>query len=134
MPNDEFPKIDPKEAIKARKIFLEDLTDDIGTEKEDRKAKATPQQQPKREKERIALILEQPQHMAIENAEMKILTTIGEVNLPVYLGDRQLLPGEVVILDDDNMVPHKAEFVSVEETINKGDGVFLVKVRLPRQS
>jgi hypothetical protein len=131
---DAWPEPDPKEVKRAKKYFLEDLKKEEqakeggGTYTRDQMS----EDWHRRRAENLAEDLRRPQHMLIEEAELSRLTSTGEVSLPVCLYGRELQPGETVILDDDNMTPHEAEFVEVVETINKKDGVFLVRVRLPK--
>ncbi len=129
---DAWPTPDPEEAKRAREMFKKDLRE---VEQEDEEVYTRGQMSEdyrRAYEERLAEILMRPQHILVENAELDRLMSGEEVSLQVCLRDRQLLPGEKVILDDENMTEHEAEFVEVEQTINKNDGVFLVKVRLPK--
>jgi len=124
MPSDEFPTMD--DFKKGKNMFLED------PEAKDSVEEETEYEQPSTEKERIREILKQPQHMPIDAAALETLNSGGEVSLRVYLDERQLAPGEMVIVDDDNMHEHKAEVVEAPESANKSEGIFLVKVRLAK--
>src|SRR3989344_7667586 len=128
---DAWPTPDPDEVKRAREIFEQDLADEEKEEEGTYTRDQMYEENRRAYEERLAEILKHPQHIPIEDAELGRLLSSGEVSLSVCLYDRELLPGEKVILYDGKMNEHEAEFVEVERIINKNDGTFLVKVRLP---